>query len=162
MTEQEYFHIELTKSVQIAVPLEQAAEVLTVEAQDLCPIPGVSPVLLGVVNQRGRLLWIADLDALLGLNKTRTLRLRRSPVLVVTWKTETEDLRLGCLAQQLRGIITCPPSDVQPVPPRLEQRMQHFFSAWLRPPGNSLLRLNVAALFNAIQPPHPSTTLAPL
>ncbi|AFY62686.1 chemotaxis protein CheW [Synechococcus sp. PCC 6312] len=154
--EQEFFHIELTKSVHIAVPLTQTAEVLTVEASELCPIPGVAPALLGVVNQRGRLLWMVDLEYLLGLQPTHSSKRRRSPALVVNWlPDESEDqeaeYHLGCLTSHLRGIVACQAKDISPVPPRLEQRMHQFFSAWIHPPGYSLLKLNVEAIFTAVQ-----------
>ncbi len=157
---QEFFHIELTKSIQIAVPLFQTAEVLTVEPIDLCPIPGVVPALAGVVNQRGRLLWVVDLEQLLGLKPVGASKLQRSPALVISLQTDMEDFRVACLTRQLRGIIACPESDISPVPSRLEQRMQQFFSAWLRPPGYSLLKLDVEALLAAIQLSAPSTTMA--
>jgi len=159
---QEFFHIELTKSVHIAVPLAQTAEVLTVEASELCPIPGVAPALLGVVNQRGRLLWMVDLEYLLGLEQTNLSKRRRAPALVVHSQSEDGDsvYRLGCVTSHLRGIIACKDVDISPVPARLEQRMHQFFAAWLHPPGYSLLKLNVNALFNAVQLFAPPTSLA--
>lgn len=163
--EEEFFHIELTKSVHIAVPLSQTAAVLTVEAAELCPIPGVAPALLGVVNQRGRLLWMVDLEYLLGLEPTRSAKRRRSPALVLNWlpdesEEQDQEYRLGCLTSHLRGIVTCQAKDISPVPARLEQRMQQFFSAWIHPPGYSLLKLNVEAIFDAVQLYSSSTSMA--
>lgn len=61
----DYFIVELTNQQKIAIPLEQIQELIKVNYGDICPIPGVKKAVLGVVSQRGILLWLLDLSLLL-------------------------------------------------------------------------------------------------
>lgn len=63
----DYFYVQLRRSVRVAVPLAQTAEVAMLSQTQVCPIPGVASALLGVVSQRGKLLWVLELSDLLGL-----------------------------------------------------------------------------------------------
>lgn len=61
----DYFIVELHNDKQIAIPLDQVQEVMSINYIDICPIPGVKDSLLGVINQKGNLLWLVDLSRLL-------------------------------------------------------------------------------------------------
>ena len=63
----DYFHVQLGSAEQLAIPLDNATEAISAIRLDVCPIPGVPAYLLGVINQRGRLLWMLDLATLLGI-----------------------------------------------------------------------------------------------
>jgi twitching motility protein PilI len=54
----DYFHVQLRQGMEVVLPLDSAVEVITLNQKEICPIPGVSPALLGVVNHRGKLLWV--------------------------------------------------------------------------------------------------------
>lgn len=61
----DYFIVELNNDQKIAIPLDKVQEVMSINHNDICPIPGVKEPLLGVVSQRGNLLWLLDLSRLL-------------------------------------------------------------------------------------------------
>lgn len=61
----DYFIVELHNDKQIAIPLDQVQEVMSINYINICPIPGVKDSLLGVINQKGNLLWLVDLSRLL-------------------------------------------------------------------------------------------------
>ncbi|MEO1131684.1 MAG: chemotaxis protein CheW [Cyanobacteria bacterium J06639_1] len=62
----EYFLVRSFNSTLLAIPLDYVLGTLAVEREDVCPLPGVNPALMGVINQRGQLLWVLDLGEALG------------------------------------------------------------------------------------------------
>lgn len=61
----DYFFVQLRQSLKVALPLDSTREVISLTYGEICPVPGVSPALLGVANQRGKLLWVLELGDLL-------------------------------------------------------------------------------------------------
>jgi purine-binding chemotaxis protein CheW len=49
-----------------AFPATGIAEVMQQTPDQIAPIPNASPLLLGTINLRGRVIWVADLGQLLG------------------------------------------------------------------------------------------------
>jgi twitching motility protein PilI len=107
----DFFQVELDQSLVLAIPLERTAEVLTMQWSELCPIPGICPELLGVSNQRGRLLWMLDLMYLLGLklSEQRLVRTEKLTSIVLT----RDNLRVAAFVSKLKGIISLDQSNIQ-------------------------------------------------
>lgn len=156
---QEYFHVELPRRVNVAIPLGQTAEVLSVEPRDICLVPGVSAALLGISNQRGRLLWMLDLLQLLGVQHawgrlptgyaTRSAH-QRWTALVMRDTDQSSPRQLACLVSQLRGIIHVSPEQQQPVPQRLQREVQQYLHGFVQLDRLPVLLLNVEAVFEAV------------
>jgi twitching motility protein PilI len=75
----DYLQVGLSKKNSLLIPTTNAVEVISRKRSDICPIPGLLSSLLGVVNQRGRLLWVLDLASLLGLADDRAGGGKTSP-----------------------------------------------------------------------------------
>ena len=58
----DYFGIELSQAINLALPLENMGTVIQIEPQKICLVPGVSNSLLGVINYQGSLLWVLDIE----------------------------------------------------------------------------------------------------
>lgn len=149
---QEYFQVELPQGVQIAIPLEQTAEVFSLSRHDICLIPGVAPSLLGITNQRGRLIWMLELGDLLGL----PMPSGRSPqerltALVMTHRGQEQQVKLGCLVSSLRGIIPIEPEQIQPIPKQLKKQVRQFFIGMAQAERTPLLILKVETVFSLLQ-----------
>ena len=75
-------------------------EVLSQSPDQITPIPNVSPLLLGTINIRGRVIWVADLGQFLGdplpLNTDRA----EIPVIAI----EDQDTMLGLAVDQIVGM----------------------------------------------------------
>lgn len=110
----DYFKVELAQSQQLAIALEQTAEVLTLQRTEICPIPGVKPELVGVSNQRGKLLWVMDLSAMLQLPplNPRLSRQEKVTAIVLT----TENYRIAGIVANLKGIISLDSDSFAPHP----------------------------------------------
>lgn len=127
----DYFHIQLRQSVTVLLPLQSTAEVMTLTRGGICPIPGVAPALLGVVNQRGKLLWVMDLSDLLRIEPSPTpLRSQDNLTVVVltSGDSPTNERRVGCVVSALKGIVPLDPAKFRPVPNRLSPFLRSLFS----------------------------------
>jgi twitching motility protein PilI len=101
----DYFCGQLHQSVNILFPLESTEEVISLAAEEICPIPGVDSALLGVVNQRGKLLWVLELSELLQIDPAQNhKKLPDNLTLLVLGGNSGQ--QIGCVVSALKGIIT--------------------------------------------------------
>lgn len=112
----DYFKVELAQSQLLAIALEQTAEVLTLQRTEICPIPGVKPELVGVSNQRGKLLWVIDLSAMLQLPPLNPRLSRQEKVTAIV--LVMENYKIAGIVANLKGIINLNPEsfDLHPHP----------------------------------------------
>ena len=97
------------------IPLGDIAEIVTVQRQDICALPGVPQGIVGVLNLRGQLIWAMDLRQ---LNRSWVPESRPNPQGKVTLVLVTSDQgQVGCIADELLGIATCDPAVMQGIAP---------------------------------------------
>jgi twitching motility protein PilI len=90
-------------------------------AVGITPIPNVSPLLLGTLNVRGRVVWVADLGQFLG--DSAPLSTDRSEIYVIA--VEDQDTMLGLAVDLINGMDWLPLDDIQ-VPTNLPDGMAPF------------------------------------
>lgn len=56
----------LPSGKEFALPATGIAEVLQQTSEEIAPVPNASPLLLGTINLRGKIIWVADLGQFLG------------------------------------------------------------------------------------------------
>lgn len=149
----EFFQVRLRQETSLLIPLANTVEVVVLDRQKICPIPGVAPNLLGVVNQRGQLLWILDLSELLGMAQTLTRLplLEKLSVLVLTAEplkrlglTDELPQQVGCVVQRLQGIVSIDPQTrFTPVKSEFEQRVDSFLLGMAEIENSKIAVLNV-------------------
>ena len=152
----DYFHVQLRQGMEVVLPLDSAVEVLTLNPKEICPIPGVSPALLGVVNQRGKLLWVLQLSDFLGLAKSPKQRLQDNLILLVV-TTESanssaigRECQLACVVSALKGIVTLNSIKIKPVSARLAPNLGSFLSGVTEIEQSVVGVLNVNTVLSAI------------
>ncbi|BAQ59684.1 hypothetical protein GM3708_89 [Geminocystis sp. NIES-3708] len=96
----DYFIVELNNDQKIAIPLDKVQEVMSISYNDICPIPGVKESLLGIVSQRGNLLWLLDLSRLLYNFRLLNNSYSSSTILV----TKLEENYIGLVVKKLGEI----------------------------------------------------------
>jgi twitching motility protein PilI len=62
-----YLKLQLDAKNLILIPMQQARQVLQTPAERLSAIPNMPVCILGLLNQRSRVIWVADLPQMLGL-----------------------------------------------------------------------------------------------
>jgi chemotaxis signal transduction protein len=132
----EFFQVRLQQETSLLVPLANTVEVIVINRQEICQIPGVLPNLFGTIARRGQLLWILDLSELLGLTPTKSTRAQSSEKLFILVLT-TESVKLfsfrdelpsqiGCVVQKLQGIISIETPTYAPVTSQFQERVHSF------------------------------------
>jgi twitching motility protein PilI len=159
---EEYFCIQLRQSTQLVLPLKRVAEVISLTWGDICPIPGVPSALLGVVNQRGQLLWVLELGDLL----SDLLGLVPSPISYKKWDSlklvvltphssegmwEVSTPQLGCVVAELKGIVNIDSSTFKPIPSSFSPTFSSFFLGMTQVERSPMALLNVSAIFSALR-----------
>ncbi|TVU55123.1 MAG: chemotaxis protein CheW [Arthrospira sp. PLM2.Bin9] len=90
----------VASGAEFALPAMGIKEVLSQSIDRITPIPNISPLLLGTLNLRGRVVWVADLGQFLGdtmqLNTDRT----EIPVIAV----EDQDTMLGLAVEAINNV----------------------------------------------------------
>jgi twitching motility protein PilI len=85
---------------EFALPAMGIREVLSPAPDRITPIPNVSPLLLGTLNVRGRVVWVADLGQFLG--DAMALNTDRPEVQVIA--VEDQDIMLGLAVDRIVGM----------------------------------------------------------
>lgn len=85
---------------EFALPATGIREVISPSPDRITPIPNVSPLLLGTLNVRGRVIWVADLGQFLG--DPTLLSTDRSEISVIA--VEDQDTMLGLAVDRIVGM----------------------------------------------------------
>jgi twitching motility protein PilI len=106
---------------EFALPATGIKEVISPTPDRITPIPNVSPLLLGTLNVRGRVIWVADLGQFLG--DPATLSTDRSEISVIA--VEDQDTMLGLAVDQINEMDWLNIDEVQ-MPSNLADGMAPF------------------------------------
>lgn len=90
----------VTSGDEFALPATGIKEVISSPPDRITPIPNVSPLLLGTLNVRGRVIWVADLGQFLG--DPNPLSTDRSEIAVIA--VEDQDAMLGLAVDRILGM----------------------------------------------------------
>lgn len=101
----DYFGIELSQSINLALPLENMGTVIQIEPQKICLVPGVSNSLLGVINYQGSLLWVLDIDDFFKI-KSESQHYKRSLTAIIM-KSSLSGTRkkVALVVQKIQGVL---------------------------------------------------------
>ncbi len=90
----------IPSGTEFALPATGIREVLSPAPDRITPVPNVSPLLLGTLNVRGRVVWVADLGQFLG--DSLPLNTDRPEVSVIA--IEDQDTMLGLAVDRIVGM----------------------------------------------------------
>lgn len=99
----------LPSGMSFALPAEGIREVMQQAPDQITLIPNVSPLLLGTINLRGQIIWVADLGRFLG--EEVPLRTDRQEVPVIA--IENQDTLLGLAIGEMRGMRWLSPENLK-------------------------------------------------
>ncbi|MEB3830226.1 chemotaxis protein CheW [Phormidium sp. CCY1219] len=170
--QQEYAHLELSATVNLAVPMEYVEETIAIAWAEICPIPGVPDGVLGVIDRGGKLLWVVELADFLSdiLGLSAIARSHGDELTVgILCNSPREEKRQGDdrppLVRQVgiaigafRGTLSVNPDEFQPIPPQWAPAIASLISqvAWVNPPNSPRMFplgvLDIPAFFHALNP----------
>ncbi len=106
-----YLKFLLDPQTPIVLPMKQVQEVLVLSANRLTPMPNMPACIIGLMNRRSRVLWVADLTRLLG---TPALDLNTQQHSLVIIRPGT--ISLGVVVQRVEGMVWLTSDQIQPPP----------------------------------------------
>jgi len=105
-----YLRFFVASGDEFALPATGIRRIIEQPPDSITPIPNASPLLLGTLNEQGRVIWVADLGQFLGyptlLNTDRT----EIPVIAV----EDQGIMLGLAVNQVVGTYWLNIEEIQP------------------------------------------------
>ena len=117
----------VASSQEFAMPAMAIREVISSPPDRITPIPNASPLLLGTLNVRGRVIWVADLGQFLGESTAVNTDRSEIPVLAV----EDQDMMLGLAVEQIVGMEWLDPEAVRAASPAPERITPFLRGEWL-------------------------------
>jgi positive phototaxis protein PixI len=146
-TTENFLSFRLSASAQGILPASKLTEILTLTIDQVVPIPGVAPEIIGVCNWRGNVLWLLDLGYLLREEPLYNRSKYQSQYNVMI--LQHGDCALGLLVEQVKQILRCNPNEFQLFQSAQSLRADSpcIRGYWLSPQGETFLVLDSAALF---------------
>jgi positive phototaxis protein PixI len=95
-----YLKLQLTPQRAVVLPMEQAQEAIAVPANRVTPMPNMPACVLGLLNQKSRVIWVIDLAQLLGL-QTQVLTLQQYNIAIIRIGKKP----LGLVVPEINGIV---------------------------------------------------------
>ncbi|PZO23233.1 MAG: chemotaxis protein CheW [Leptolyngbya foveolarum] len=89
----------ITDEEEFALPATGIRRIIEHTPDHITPVPNVSPLLLGTLNEQGRVIWVADLGQFLGQAKPMNTDRAEIPVIAV----EDQGTMLGLAVHQIIG-----------------------------------------------------------
>lgn len=124
---------------EFALPATGIREVISASPDRITPIPNASPLLLGTLNWRGQVIWVADLGQFLGDAAALNTDRAEIPVIVV----EDKETILGLAVDRIKDMDWLDISDMKPMLTNVPDSMTPFLlGEWLLDEGkHQYLRL---------------------
>ena len=123
---------------EFALPATGIRRIIEQPPDRITPVPNVSPLLLGTLNEQGRVIWVADLGQFLGYPTPLNTDRSEIPVIAV----EDQGTMLGLAVNRIVGTDWLDIDDVQ-VSRNFPDTMSPFLKGeWIvNPENNHTLRL---------------------
>jgi positive phototaxis protein PixI len=124
------------------IPLDQITEILRVNTADILAVPETPSSVLGAYNWRGEMLWLIDLDHLIGHPSLWCTPQVKQPIAIVL---EIEGHELGLVVKSMNDIERHNLQELQPVRPGIFPTALLPYLRGYLPSGATVLDLDAIA-----------------
>jgi twitching motility protein PilI len=139
-----HLRLYLPSQTELAIPATGIREVVSQSPNLITPIPNASVLLLGTMNLRGQVIWVADLGKFLG--DPGILTTERSEIPVIT--IEEQEMMMGLAVEKITGMEWLEPEALE-LPSNLSDDMAPFIKGEWELDNSSLLLLNPSAILRS-------------
>lgn len=141
------FHLGLQTPAVMATRYIQ--EAITVPAPRISPMPNMPRCMLGLINRRSRVIWVADLALLLGLPAVYANSQQYNLVLL-----QVGSVSVALRVHEIDGILSVSPDMIQSSPPHIPANLIPYLRGCILQPSEVLLALDPEAIVqsSALQP----------
>ncbi len=122
---------------EFALPATGIREVIAQPPDRITPMPNVSPLLLGTLNLRGQVIWVADLGQFLGDSAPLNTDRAEIPVIAV----EDQSVTLGLAVDQIADMDWLDPDEVRVSTSAPDSMAPFLRGEWLSEQTGKVLRL---------------------
>ncbi|HEY9825175.1 MAG TPA: chemotaxis protein CheW [Stenomitos sp.] len=136
-----YLRFFIESGEEFALSAMGIREVLSIGPDQITLIPNVSPLLMGVLNFRGQVIWVSDIGQFLGSN--RSLNTERAEISVIV--VEFQDIMIGLAVEQVKGMEWLSIENLSPLSNHVSDSMIPFLRGEWRGISEQSLRLLDAA-----------------
>lgn len=124
----------------LAIPVEQVREII--EYSPLTVIPGMPPFLRGLINLRGTVVPVIDLQA--RLEKPATIVGRRTCIIIAEVRYDDESIMLGILVDSVSAVIDMETNKIDGAPPFGVEMRSDFISGILNLENRFIVALDLS------------------
>jgi positive phototaxis protein PixI len=128
-TEKKFLTFSLGSEDNAVIPLTNIAEVLQVSLSEVCVVPQMQSCVMGIYNWRGEMLWLIDLEKMLGYSSFSSNQIVSKMMAIVV---QCEGKSLGLLVRQLTDIESLDSAEMKPIneelfSPDINQFLEGYF-----------------------------------
>lgn len=139
-----HLRVSLSSNQELAIPATGIREVVSQSPNLITPMPNASVLLLGTMNLRGQVIWVADLGQFLGEAGILTTERSEIPVVAI----ENQDLIIGLAVEQIAGMEWLDSEQLE-MAGHLSDEMAPFIEGEWDWENTTLLLLNSSAILRS-------------
>lgn len=129
---------------ELAIPATGIREVISQSPNLITPIPNASVLLLGTMNLRGQVIWVADLGQFLGERNVLTTERSEIPLIAI----EDQERIIGLAVEKITGMEWLDTENLE-MPSNLSDEMAPFIRGEWELENSSLLLLDPSAILRS-------------
>lgn len=142
-TSEAYLKFQLAPRVPAVIAAKAVEEATILPLSQVTAVPNMPPCMLGLVNRRNRVIWMANLVRLLGMPVPDRPRQQYSMVIVKAGSS------LGLMVDEIDGIIHLSAEDLQPPPPQVNPILVPYLRGCATQNNQILLVLDAEAVLQS-------------
>jgi twitching motility protein PilI len=139
-----FLKLHLAPKVLAMLPARVVKEAIVLPSQRVTAMPNMHPCLLGLVNRRGRVFWVANLMQLLGVPMSDRSQRQYSLVIV-----QVGAVPLALQVEAIEGIVNLPSDAVQAPPPHVNATILPYLRGCVLQPDETILVLDAEAILQS-------------
>jgi positive phototaxis protein PixI len=142
---QNYLKFDLGTKISVVVPMTYVREAISRSLQQLTPMPGMPPYVLGLMHRQGQVMWVIDLANLLDVGGIL------APIHAPLSAQDLLILRVGSTSfaiavQHIHGSTWLPTAEIQPSLSHATARFSHYLSGCVLQKQEVLFVLDAEAI----------------
>ena len=136
-----YLKLQLEFTILSVVLLEHIQEVLVMPVEQITFMPSMPKYFLGLINRRGKVLWLIDLPQMLGLDSLER-NVQKYHIAIV----QLENMLLGLAVQQVQGVVRLRGDEIESPLNNSVPNLIPYFKGYVVQQEESLLILDTQAI----------------
>jgi positive phototaxis protein PixI len=151
--QQQFLRLNISPETVALLPIKELSEVLNVSAEQITPMPYMSPWIMGTHNWQGNILWLIDLGYLIGLQPLgQQVSASSYTAAILQFRFPNSNQAVGVVVNQVGNIERLNINSIQPpsLSPENKELAKLLQGYWLKSEQELLAVLKPDAIVQAI------------